>query len=169
MWKALVRHGFTLKSLRLPLIAVFAALVGLGLDQWIKYWVQQRPVATTTLIPGMIDSTLVYNSGAAFGMLSQWSWSSPVLGVLSVLMSLFLVYCLWYVQRERLKLVAITCILSGALGNLYDRITLGYVVDYLHLHLGSFSLFVFNFADFAITLGAGLWIYAELLQKRSES
>ena len=57
-------------------------------------------------------------------------------------------------------------ILGGALGNLADRLRLGYVVDFLHLHLGERTLFVFNLADAALTLGPAALIAAYLFAER---
>ena len=64
--------------------------------------------------------------------------------------------------KDKSTKIAFTLIISGGFGNLIERIISGYVTDYLYLHLGNFSLFVFNFADLLITIGACIIIFVWL-------
>ena len=70
----------------------------------------------------------------------------------------FLIYS-FLNAKGSLEKTAFTLIISGGFGNLIERIISGYVTDYLYLHLGNFSLFVFNFADLLITIGACIIIF----------
>ena len=144
-----------------------AVAVLLVVDQWTKLWT----VATFPLngpgevvIPGALYFTYVQNTGAAFGLLRGVSFPlGPltvdgvfVLGVVSLLVSVFITRYLWR-QRGRLAWgvrVPLTLILAGALGNMIDRFRLGYVIDFIHVHIGWFNFPVFNVADSLVSVGA---------------
>ncbi len=140
-------------------LLIAAAIV--AVDQITKIW------AASTLSLGGPEITLglgfhftyVRNTGAAFGILPN---STLVLGVLSAVVSLFLVVYLWRsaAQMPRLQYAALTLILGGALGNMIDRFRLGYVIDFIHFYLPNFNYPVFNLADSAVVIGAGLLIIA---------
>lgn len=151
---AVVSRIFGPKSLWLLL-----ALLVFGLDQWSKYLADEllsygRPVH---LLP-IFDLTLVYNQGAAFSFLAEaGGWQRWFFAAIAGLVSLVLV--VWIVrlkQNERLLAIALALVLGGALGNLYDRVALGYVIDFLSLHYQQRYFPAFNIADSAITLGAAL-------------
>lgn len=105
--------------------------------------------------------TLVYNSGAAFSFLAEaggwqrWFFAAVAIGA-SVLLAT------WIRKEANTKphvAFAYAFILGGALGNLYDRIVLGHVVDFLVLHYNDFYWPAFNLADSAITLGVIIILY----------
>lgn len=107
--------------------------------------------------------TLRYNTGAAFSFLADHDgWQRWFFAILASGMSIFLAYWLQKVSKEPGKLLealGISFILGGALGNLYDRIVLGKVVDFIEFYYpGVYSFPAFNVADSAICLGAGLLI-----------
>jgi signal peptidase II len=109
-------------------------------------------------ITGFMSLVLAYNSGAAFSFLAGApGWQRWFFAVIAVLASVFLVYML---KRggSRLLCAGLALILGGALGNLWDRIAIGKVVDFLLLHYGGWSWPAFNVADSAITVGAALLI-----------
>lgn len=131
-----------------------AAAVWIGLDQWTKW------LADTALSYGrphevlfFFDLTLLYNPGAAFSFLSDaGGWQRWVFTTLSAVVSVFLV--LWLPrQRGFYSRLAFAMILSGALGNLIDRVRLGYVIDFIHLHWQQHYFPSFNLADAAISVG----------------
>ena len=119
-------------------------------------------------ITGFMSLVLAYNSGAAFSFLAgEPGWQRWFFTVIAVIASLFLVYML---KRggSRLLSAGFALILGGALGNLWDRIAIGKVVDFLLLHYGVWSWPAFNVADSAITVGAALLIIDSFRQKRAD-
>ena len=117
-----------------------------------------------TFMP-FIDFLLIYNSGIAFGMLDGKSiYVSYLLLILTISISTYLVWLIYNEQNPKKK-IALTLITGGALGNILDRFNDGEVTDFIHLEILEFSLFVFNFADLFITIGAILIIYFEIIYK----
>lgn len=103
--------------------------------------------------------TLLHNTGAAFSFLATESgWQRWFFVALASIVSLALIKWLTTLRNEPMVAVAVALILGGALGNLYDRITLGYVVDFLHFYWNDYHFPAFNIADSSITVGAGLMI-----------
>ena len=136
------------------------ALIVLGIDQWTKY------VASAALSYGVevdvlpfLSWKLVHNTGAAFSMFAGGSWSRWGLSILAATFSVFLANEIRTLERgARWYGFACACILAGALGNLLDRLSLGYVIDFVLVHYDAFRFPVFNVADSAVTVGAAVWI-----------
>jgi signal peptidase II len=117
-----------------------------------------------TFMP-FIDFLLIYNSGIAFGMLDGKSvYVSYLLLILTISISTYLIWLIYNEENPKKK-IALSLITGGALGNILDRFNDGQVTDFLHLEILEFSLFVFNFADLFITIGAILIIYFEIIYK----
>jgi signal peptidase II len=110
-----------------------------------------------TVFPGF-DLLLVHNTGAAFSFLDDAAgWQRWILAGISVGISLLLAIWLWRLPRRQVLLgLALACILGGALGNLYDRVVLGYVIDFISVYYGNWRFATFNVADAAISIGAAL-------------
>ncbi len=104
--------------------------------------------------------TLAYNTGAAFSFLSEGSgWQRWFLSTVAVVVSVMLVSWLRRLRRhEAWQACSLALILGGALGNLYDRLAHGHVVDFILLHYDRFYFPAFNLADCGITLGAAMLI-----------
>ncbi len=116
-------------------------------------------------ITSFFNLTFIYNPGAAWGFLNQASgWQRYFFTALGIGASLFIIYQLKRHAGQRLFSAALAFILGGAIGNVIDRIAYGQVVDFLDFYLpGTASHFpIFNLADSAICLGAGLFILDEL-------
>lgn len=115
-----------------------------------------EPVA----IMPMFNLTLLHNTGAAFSFLAQADgWQRWFFVALALVVSVVLVSWLRKLQtHETWTAVAIVLILGGALGNVYDRVVHGYVVDFLHFYWQDWHFPAFNLADTAITIGAGMMI-----------
>lgn len=127
-----------------------AALVAI-VDQLLKYLVVNflDKTSPTEVIPNFFNLTYVENRGAAFGMLADARW---IFITFTVLITVFLIYILFKKKIDsKLFLTSVVLIIGGGIGNLIDRIFLGYVVDYLSI---SFFPPVCNFADYCITIGA---------------
>ncbi|WAJ36655.1 signal peptidase II [Pseudomonas sp. GOM7] len=109
------------------------------------------------VIPGYLDWTLAYNTGAAFSFLADAAgWQRWFFAGIAVLVSAVLVIWLKRLKpSETLLAVALAMVLGGALGNLYDRVVLGHVVDFILVHWQNRWYFpAFNLADSFITIGA---------------
>ena len=105
------------------------------------------------LIRGVVHFTLVHNTGIAFGLFKD---CGAVFFVIPLILTGLLVYNVYYYRHSeylsRVYIAAFSLILGGAIGNLIDRITLGYVIDFIDLRVWP----VFNIADSAITVGAAI-------------
>jgi signal peptidase II len=110
-------------------------------------------------ITGFFNLVLAHNRGAAFSFLSDaGGWQRMLFIGIAVLATAVIVVMLVRHSGERLFSAGLALILGGALGNLWDRIVLGYVVDFLDFHALGWHFWAFNLADSAITVGAGLLI-----------
>ena len=139
---------------------VISALV-IVLDQVTKYWVSQSlaPGESVPVMP-FFNLVLTYNTGAAFSFLSHASgWQRAFFTVIAALASLFIIYFIRRYHQEKRFSFGLSLILGGALGNLWDRIVLGHVVDFLDFYVQAYHWPAFNVADSAITCGAALLIW----------
>jgi signal peptidase II len=119
-------------------------------------------------VTSFMSLVLAYNSGAAFSFLAgEPGWQRWFFTAVAIVASVFLVYML---KRGggRMQSAGFALILGGALGNLWDRIAIGKVVDFLLFHYAGWSWPAFNVADSAITVGAALLIIDSFRQKRAE-
>lgn len=143
---------------------LFLSLGLLLLDQWSKHWVMANmALGESWVLSAYLSMTHVHNPGAAFSLLADdVFWQKTLLLSVSVLLSLALAIWMYRTPTtERLKLVALSLILGGALGNLYDRISLSKVVDFIDLHYNDWYWPVFNLADTWIVLGVILLLIAD--------
>lgn len=130
------------------------------LDLWTK------DLASSALLYGQsvevmpsFNLTLLHNKGAAFSFLADQSgWQRWFFTGLAIVVSAVLVRWLLTLRNDTWLAIALALVLGGALGNLYDRITLGYVVDFLHFYWRDYHFPAFNLADTSISIGAGLMI-----------
>ncbi len=147
-------------------LAIAALLV--IIDQLTKFAVIKhfRLGERLVLIPGWLDLTLVYNTGAAFSFLAgAGGWQRWFFVGIGIVAAAFILYLLARHGSQRLFGMALTLILAGAVGNLIDRIAAGKVCDFVLVHWGERWFFpAFNVADAAITIGAGLLILDELMR-----
>lgn len=141
-------------------------VIGIVIDQITKYLavVNLKPISTHPIIRGVIHLTYVENRGAAFGMLADQRWI--FIAISSVTIVAFLIYLYLGMAENRLYSTAIAMIISGGIGNMIDRLALGYVVDFIDFRLISFA--VFNGADSFVCVGAGLLILALILDLKKE-
>lgn len=104
--------------------------------------------------------TLLHNTGAAFSFLaSAGGWQRWFFAALAVAISVMLVKWLASIKDDKWLAISIALVLGGALGNLYDRVLLGYVVDFLHFYWENYHFPAFNIADSAITVGAMMMVF----------
>ena len=144
------------------------ALVVISLDQASKHAIEAVfEYGETKIFTSFFNFTLAYNTGAAFSFLAEaggWQrWFFTVIAVVaSVILSVWIARCAQHKPREAFGLAFI---LGGALGNLYDRIVLGHVVDFIVVHYQNYYWPAFNLADSAITFGAAVLIVDMLFGK----
>ena len=115
------------------------------------------------LVPSL-NLTLMHNTGAAFSMLGQaGGWQRWLFAGLAVLASAFIIASFNRIEpAQRWLRTALALILGGALGNLWDRLRFGYVVDFIDFYVGDWHFAAFNVADSAITVGAVMLIVHSL-------
>ena len=144
--------------------ALLAAAL-LGLDQWVKHWTVTHFAAPAAphlywtadparpLLPGVVELTRVHNYGAAWSSFSGQRWL--LVGLTACILLAILTVLVRRIVRHPLGVTACCLVLSGGLGNILDRLRLGYVVDMLHLQFWP-SYPVFNVADICVVCGAVL-------------
>ncbi len=142
-------------------------IVGIALDQLTKWLAVKylKPIDTQPIIKNVLHLTYVENRGAAFGMLADARWVFLILSSVTILFLIGFLY-LGYTDRP-FYTISISMIISGGIGNMIDRIMLGYVVDFVDFRLINFA--VFNGADSIVCVGAGMLILALVLDIIMES
>ena len=130
-------------------------------DQFAKEWALAALKEPVSVFPSL-NLVLVHNPGAAFGFLSQaGGWQRWFFIAAGLAIGVFVAVWLYRCARSgrRWLSVALTLVLGGALGNLWDRIVRGAVVDFIDVYYGRFHWPAFNVADAAITVGAAILIF----------
>ena len=146
------------------------ALALLGLDQWVKHYVTVHiPLGEAQpLLPGLVELRTVHNYGAAWSSLAGMRWL--LVAITGVIIAAVAVILIRRIVRHPVGVMAGFLILSGGLGNIVDRVRLGYVVDMFHLEFWP-SYPVFNVADMCVVCGAllgavyYLWFYEKYDRK----
>ena len=121
-------------------------------------------------LTGFFDLVLVFNSGAAFSFLAGHDgWQRWFFTALATVICAWLLALMYHHREERLLPAAFGLIIGGALGNVFDRLAHGAVVDFLHFHYAGYSWPAFNLADSAITVGVVMMLCAQLRGSRDPS
>lgn len=151
------------------IIVIVAAVV---VDQVSKVLVIKflKDLVSVEIIPGILRFTYVENRGAAFGMLSDNRWIFMIISSLAIVA---LMIYLWKFRPEsRLACMALSLIAGGGIGNMIDRVALGYVVDFIDFcAFPSLWMWVFNIADACVCVGAGLlvlWLILSMIEESRE-
>lgn len=151
------------------LLPSFVILAVIAVDQALKIWISRTfPLYTVkVLIPKVLEFAYLHNDGAAMGMLSGSRWY--LIGVTVLLLAGCVGYLIFGKQKTVLLQFSLALIAGGGIGNLIDRIYLGYVVDFVRFPVSWFS-YSFNIADCAVCIGCGLLVLDLLLDiKRTKS
>ena len=143
---------------------LIASLLVIILDLWSKHLISHsmQLYQSIPIIDGFFNFTLLHNYGAAFSFLAdQPGWQRWFFTFVSSIMSVVIfIWLLRLKQHEQLLAIALALVLGGAIGNLWDRVTLGYVVDFLDVFISinqeEKHWPAFNIADSAISIGAVL-------------
>lgn len=152
-----------------PLRWYLLALVVILLDIATKVWAVEQFMYGPALqiIPGLLQFTYAENYGAAFSFLADaGGWQRWFFGAVALIFSAVVIVWLKRLPAaKRWEPIALALILGGALGNLWDRVVLGYVRDFISVYYGSWHFPVFNIADVAISVGAAMLVIELLFFK----
>jgi signal peptidase II len=148
------------------------AVVVVVLDRWTKQLVARRIAlyAHIQVIPGFFRLTHTENTGAAFSLFadSQGPWKTALLIAFSAIALVVVSVLLWRTHHAQVATgVGLSLIMGGAIGNLWDRLVSGRVVDFLLVYFRQYQWPVFNLADSAIVVGAGVLVLEMLVHKSS--
>ena len=137
------------------------SVIVIALDLVTKHLIQQHFVfGDLHSVTSFFDLVRYHNEGSAFGFLNDaGGWQKWFFNGISIVASVVIIYLLKKHTNEKLFCAGLALVLGGAIGNLYDRITLGYVVDFLNFHLNNHYWPAFNVADSAICVGVGLLLW----------
>ncbi len=146
----------------------------LAADLVTKHLVSARMVVgeSISVIPGFFSLTSVRNKGGAFGMLSGLPepWGRVFfVGIASISVLIFLWMLFKLPEHERWPRFALTAMVGGALGNLYDRVRWGEVVDFFDFYVGNWHYPAFNIADSCIVVAAAILVLSLFGQSESQS
>lgn len=145
----------------LPLLAIVAA------DWGSKVLARRLEQQQIELIPWLLDLRLVFNRGIAFGFFADSpEWGRLFIAALSSLLAGFGLYQLLRPAGGTLTRIGWMLFVGGAMGNLWERLLLGQVTDFLALHLHQWPLFVFNLADASLTCSIVVLVLDELLSRQ---
>lgn len=136
---------------------VWISVLVIFLDQVTKYVaISELQLHQPLAVMPLFNLTLMYNTGAAFSFLSDAAgWQRWFFTIVALVVSSVIVVWLYRLPKGSTWLaIALALILGGALGNVWDRLTLGYVVDFIQVYYQNWFFPAFNVADSAITVGA---------------
>ncbi|MBQ8836149.1 MAG: signal peptidase II [Clostridia bacterium] len=149
------------------------------LDQLTKLWAMDLVAAACSVpleflsegmgfpvIDGVLNFTYITNDGMAFGWLDNNRWVFMLLSTVGIIA--MLVYLFYLKGEGKLFCFSLALVVGGGIGNMFDRIALGYVVDFIDVRLFGFWKWVFNFADCAVCIGAALLILSVVLDYKKE-
>ncbi|MBQ2716039.1 MAG: signal peptidase II [Clostridia bacterium] len=151
------------------IITALIATAVVLLDQITKLWVlgSFELGESRAVIPGILNWTYIQNRGAALGMLADHRWVFMLISALLIVA--IVLFILFSKEIGRVAVVVLAMILGGGIGNMIDRFTYGYVVDFIDVKFLPFWKWIFNVADCFVTVGAILlivmYIVSEIKQK----
>ncbi len=133
----------------------------IALDLFTKHLIQKHFVfGDLHSVTSFFDLVRYHNEGSAFGFLNDaGGWQKWFFNGIAIVASIVIIYLLKKQSNQKLFCVGLALVLGGAIGNLYDRLTLGYVVDFLNFHINNHYWPAFNVADSAICVGVGLLLW----------
>ena len=150
-------------------LELVTAVTVVALDQLTKALVRTRFALhdSIDIVPGWLSLTRVHNTGAAFGMLNDVDFPLKTVVLMAVALGA-LGGVAWYAAglpaESRIARLGIAAVLGGAVGNLIDRATAGYVLDFVDAYWNGWHFWAFNVADAAITVGVGFMLLDIVLE-----
>ncbi len=151
------------------IISVVLMVAAVGLDQLSKYLVVANMGLheSVDIIPGVLRFTYIQNDGAAFGSMDEHRWVFMVLSSVAIIG--ILVYLFWKKPQDKLLLSSLILITGGGVGNMIDRVALGYVIDFIDFcAFPKIWMWIFNIADSCVCIGAGLmalWLILDIVRE----
>ena len=153
-------------------IWIILMLLGVFLDQISKYLVviYMDLYQSVDVIPGVFNFTYIQNRGAAFGSMADSRWVFMILSTVMIIG--ILVYMFWKKPQSKLLMSALTMVVAGGIGNMIDRVRLGYVIDFLDFcAFPNLWKWTFNVADSFVVVGGGmiiLWMILDMIREYKE-
>ena len=133
-------------------------ILTLVIDQITKYMAMTSFTPSITVIDNFFWLTYAKNTGMAWSMFSNATWLLTIISLVITIV-LFWLYHSSYKSNDTLMCICQAFMISGAIGNLIDRLVLGYVRDFLAFNIFGYHFPIFNVADMALTIGALVWIF----------
>jgi signal peptidase II len=109
-----------------------------------------------------------HNTGGFFGLMANHGAGRAIFLLLPLVIIVGLLYYLIAYRISLISRLSLTFVLAGALGNLYDRVAYGYVVDFIDVFVGSYHWPAFNVADSSITFGIGVWFFTQIFLAKKQ-
>lgn len=150
---------------------LWISLVVVILDQYTKYLASEQLVLHQPVpIMPLLNFTLMHNEGAAFSFLSDaGGWQRWFFTVVALILGVVIFFWIKKLGKTALwRTIALCLILGGAIGNVWDRIQLGYVVDFIQVYYRSWAWPTFNVADSAISIGVVMIVLEMIREMRQE-
>ena len=139
------------------IVSAVVVVLDLATKAWVSNALSYGDVVRVTPFFNLI---LTHNPGAAFSFLAgAGGWQRWFFSAVAVVISVVLVVMLRRPHRDRVVPLALALVLGGAVGNLWDRVSLGHVVDFIQLHAGGYYFPAFNVADSSISVGVALLVW----------
>jgi signal peptidase II len=133
------------------------------LDRWTKLLIIQNLAYLESIdFTPFFSLVNARNFGGAFGLLAGYRFAKYIFLFLPLLIIAVLIYMMLAYRFSVGKMFALALILSGAVGNIYDRFSYGYVTDFLDFYYMNWHWPAFNVADISISTGIGIWLFVEL-------
>jgi signal peptidase II len=133
------------------------------LDRWTKVLVgQDISYLEAMRIAPFFSIVHVRNAGGAFGIFAQYELATYIFTFLPLAIIAVLLFVIFAHDFSPAKMISLASILGGAMGNMYDRIFHGYVVDFLDFYYARYHWPAFNVADIAVSFGVCFWLFLEL-------
>lgn len=149
------------------ILCIAVIILVIAADQFSKFLVSAHlaEIGTFPIIEDIFHFTYVENRGAAFGMLSEHRWVFMTLSIVGI--ALLIVWLAWDKPKSKWLRTAISLVIGGGIGNMIDRIALGYVIDFIDCRFIDF--YVFNIADSCVCVGCAMFVISALVGEIRES
>ncbi len=143
------------------------SLLVIAIDQAVKIWISSHfYYLESYTVTSFFNLVLWHNTGASFGMLNNaGGWQRWLFSAIAAVAAVWIIWLMRKHQHQKLFCIGLVFILGGAVGNLIDRLSFGYVVDFLDFHLNDSHFAAFNVADSAINIGAALLLWDSFKKK----
>lgn len=151
------------------IVSIVLMVVAIALDQVSKYLVvaNMELYESADIIPGVLRLTYIHNDGAAFGSMDEHRWVFMILSTVAIIG--ILVFMFRKKPQDKLLLSSLILITGGGIGNMIDRVALGYVIDFIDFcAFPKIWMWIFNVADSFVCIGAGLlalWLILDMVKE----